>query len=162
MPRFLVAERAGFEPAVPCGTRALQARALGRTTQPLQTCGIIAQSVYCATLEGWGAFVVVQRASAPSIRLAVLIGCCVNPGRMPCSRFKSIVRGVARFRSATCYEIPMGGVSKTGAKTSPEIDFWRRGKAPPPKINQKHFLSSCGCKRHRCSGFALHGWPAVF
>ncbi len=31
-----LAERAGFEPAVPFGTRALQARALGRTTLPLQ------------------------------------------------------------------------------------------------------------------------------
>ena len=29
------AERVGFEPTVPCGTRALQARALGRTTLPL-------------------------------------------------------------------------------------------------------------------------------
>jgi hypothetical protein len=29
------AERVGFEPTVPCGTRALQARALGRTMQPL-------------------------------------------------------------------------------------------------------------------------------
>ena len=30
------AERVGFEPTVPCGTRALQARALGQTTLPLQ------------------------------------------------------------------------------------------------------------------------------
>jgi len=32
----LQAERVGFEPTIPCGIRALQARALGRTTQPLQ------------------------------------------------------------------------------------------------------------------------------
>ena len=30
------AERVGFEPTVPFGTRALQARALDQTTQPLQ------------------------------------------------------------------------------------------------------------------------------
>ena len=31
-----MAERAGFEPAEPFGSRALQARALGQTTQPLR------------------------------------------------------------------------------------------------------------------------------
>ena len=31
-----MAERKGFEPLIPCGIRALQARALGRTTQPLR------------------------------------------------------------------------------------------------------------------------------
>jgi len=40
------------------------------------------------------------------VRRAGQRGCCVNPGRMPCSRFKGSARGVARFRSATCYEIP--------------------------------------------------------
>ncbi len=30
------AERVGFEPTEPCGSRALQARALGQTMQPLQ------------------------------------------------------------------------------------------------------------------------------
>ena len=37
-PEYIVknqAERVGFEPTVPCGTRALQARALGQTTLPL-------------------------------------------------------------------------------------------------------------------------------
>ena len=33
---FTVAERKGFEPLIPCGIRALQARALGQTTQPLR------------------------------------------------------------------------------------------------------------------------------
>ncbi len=33
--RVSKAERVGFEPTVPYGTRALQARALGRTMQPL-------------------------------------------------------------------------------------------------------------------------------
>ena len=32
----LMAERAGFEPAEPCGSHALQACALGQTTQPLR------------------------------------------------------------------------------------------------------------------------------
>jgi hypothetical protein len=32
----LLAERAGFEPALPFGKRALQARALGQTTLPLR------------------------------------------------------------------------------------------------------------------------------
>ena len=31
-----MAERKGFEPLIPCGIRALQARALGQTTQPLR------------------------------------------------------------------------------------------------------------------------------
>ena len=31
-----MAERVGFEPTLPCGKHALQACALGRTTQPLQ------------------------------------------------------------------------------------------------------------------------------
>ena len=34
--RRFVAERAGFEPASPCGEHALQACALGQTTQPLR------------------------------------------------------------------------------------------------------------------------------
>ncbi len=33
---LLVAERVGFEPTEPEGSRALQARAFGRTMQPLQ------------------------------------------------------------------------------------------------------------------------------
>ena len=33
----LQAERVGFEPTIPFGIRALQARALGRTMQPLQS-----------------------------------------------------------------------------------------------------------------------------
>ena len=32
-----MAERVGFEPTVPYGTRALQARAFGQTTLPLHT-----------------------------------------------------------------------------------------------------------------------------
>jgi hypothetical protein len=36
MPLDLLAERAGFEPALPFGKRALQARALGQTTLPLR------------------------------------------------------------------------------------------------------------------------------
>ncbi len=34
-PRCRLAERVGFEPTEPLGSRALQARALGQTTQPL-------------------------------------------------------------------------------------------------------------------------------
>jgi hypothetical protein len=33
---WLLAERAGFEPALPCGKRAFLARALGQTTLPLR------------------------------------------------------------------------------------------------------------------------------
>jgi hypothetical protein len=36
LPPNFSAERVGFEPTEPCGSRALQARALGQTTQPLQ------------------------------------------------------------------------------------------------------------------------------
>ncbi len=34
---FFQAERKGFEPSIPCGIRAFQARALGQTTLPLQS-----------------------------------------------------------------------------------------------------------------------------
>ena len=34
------AERVGFEPTEPCGSRALQARALGQTMRPLQITAI--------------------------------------------------------------------------------------------------------------------------
>jgi hypothetical protein len=36
LPPGFMAERAGFEPALPYGKRALQARALGQTTLPLR------------------------------------------------------------------------------------------------------------------------------
>ena len=43
-PFLSMAERVGFEPTVPRGTRALQARAFGRTMLPLQVRGIIPQT----------------------------------------------------------------------------------------------------------------------
>ena len=70
---------------------------------------ILAQSILASrSYAGWAywAFVAGQRASASLVRLVVQSACFVNPGRMPCSRFRCGVRGVARFRSATCYEIP--------------------------------------------------------
>ena len=45
---FYPAERVGFEPTVPCGTRALQARALGRTMLPLHPYQIKARAIILA------------------------------------------------------------------------------------------------------------------
>ena len=40
-PIFYLAERKGFEPLIPFGIRAFQARALGQTTLPLRAFGIL-------------------------------------------------------------------------------------------------------------------------
>jgi hypothetical protein len=47
----LQAERVGFEPTEPCGSRALQARALGRTTQPLHKAVMIDADLMTALAE---------------------------------------------------------------------------------------------------------------
>lgn len=64
-----MAEREGFEPSVPCGTRALQARAISQTTRPLQN--IKRRKLYHDWFSLPGLEYLYNRANVQLINLAV-------------------------------------------------------------------------------------------
>ena len=50
---FLLAEKVGFEPTIPCGILAFQASALGQTMRPLHVCNLIKQGDYNPRVFDW-------------------------------------------------------------------------------------------------------------